>query len=495
MTSQQGMTEAEVLRHYREIDDIGSVLSVLYWDMESKMPTGGAELRGRQIGALSALAHRMESDPAYVAGALGLDPQTPNGRILQRRILNSICVDESFVKRRSETQVRCQQRWKEARKARDFSMVQGPLQELIDLEREWVRRLKAHPQATAFRDLTPFEICLGNFERGLPQARVEQLLSRLGPELKTRIPQILKRQPPRNEATLARDLQPLAMPLPAQKTLLEKVVGDLGFNFHHGRMDESAHPFCGGHPVDTRITTRYVAGDFTNALSSATHECGHALYEQGLPKDLLGTPAGTAASYGVHESQSRFLENQIGRSRGFCRYLSGVTGVDADLLFRHANEVRPTLIRVDADEVTYNLHILIRFDIERRLINGEIDAVQIPALWNAGYADLLGLEVPHDGDGCLQDVHWYSGSFGYFATYTLGNLLAAELFADFASLYPDWEERVARGDFAFVKAFLAERVHHQAALGDSPTTMKRALGGREVSTEAFLRYVDRKYLG
>lgn len=489
------MQDAEqfVLERYREISLLESASGVLQWDMETVMPPEGSPLRGQQLGALASVVHQKETAPDYVDAALKLENSVHAPR-LRRKILSTICVDAAFVAKLSEAQVRCQQEWKIARKERNFAKVKASLRELVELQREWARRYKAHPiSGPAVASLTPFEVAFEPFEPGFGQARLESLFGKLGPELSRRIPEIVQRQKALRAVDSATHAS-LTMPLAEQEKLCRRITEALGFSFERGRLDRSAHPFCGGSPEDTRITVRYLESDFTNAVSSLTHETGHALYEQGLPKELLHTPAGVAASYGVHESQSRFVENQIGRSMAFCEYLGRLTDRSPDILYSHLNRVEPSLIRVDADEVTYNLHILIRLDIERRLLNGELEVDDIPRVWNENYRKFLGVEVPHDGDGCMQDVHWYGGAFGYFATYAIGNLLAAALFGAFRSQHPDWEKRVAAGEFAFVRDFLRDRVHRHASLRDSPGTIRQALGGQELSVDPFLRYVDEKYL-
>lgn len=479
--------ESFVLERYRDISHLNSILGVLYWDMESHMPPNSTDLRGRQIGLLSSLIHERQSDPAFVKAALELK-DSKYAPPLRREILNKICVDADFVEKQSQAQVHCQARWKDARKAKEFSLVRSELQGLVDLQREWARRYKANPLAQA-GSLSAFEIHFDSYEPGFGQTRLQALLDKLGPELSRRVKEIVQKRSHRPTGTPAE----LSMPELEQQALCHRVAQDIGFDFKRGRIDKSAHPFCGGHSEDTRITTRYQESDFTNALSSIMHEGGHALYEQGIPSELFHTPIGVAASLGVHESQSRFMENQIGRSRAFCEYLGRITNRSPETLFSHLNQVKTSLIRVDADEVTYNLHILVRFDLERRLINGEIEVADLPRLWNEGYKKLLNLDVPHDGDGVLQDVHWYGGAFGYFATYTLGNLIAAALFADFQKQHPNWETLVSQGEFGFVKDFLRNRVHRHAALHDSPTTIRLALGGQDLSVEPFLHYIDQKY--
>jgi carboxypeptidase Taq len=279
-----------------------------------------------------------------------------------------------------------------------------------------------------------------------------------------------------------------------QRKLVAEISKALGFDFERGRLDTSVHPFCGGSPDDVRMTTRYSEDDFTESLYGVIHETGHAIYEQNLPPETRYTPCGVAASFGVHESQSRFMENQIGRPRASMRFLSKKTGLDPDLLYEQLNRVERSYIRTEADELTYNLHILLRTELEEALIEREIQVKDLPERWRERFKNYFGLEIPNDSLGVLQDVHWYGGTFGYFPSYSLGNLLAAELFSDFRKAEPDWESHVEKGDFATITRFLRERVHSRAAFENSPETMRTALKGRELGAQAFLSYLKEKFL-
>lgn len=479
-----------VLSHYRELALIESFGSLLSWDMETYMPPGAAEFRGAQMSTAAALVHARETDATFTQKALALPATSPHAHPLKRRLVNALCVDATWVSKMVSAQVKCQDIWKKARKERNFAMVLPALTELIELQRDWAERYRAHPSANpALRSRTLYDVCLNYFEPGFPSDELAQLLTKLGDSLKTRIPNYVatSKSQPRG------DVASLAMPIPEQEEFLKKVAAALGFDFAHGRLDRSTHPFCGGSPQDTRITVRYDANDLTNALSSLVHETGHALYEQGLPKEWSLTPAGTAASFGIHESQSRFMENQIGRSHAFSEWIASLTGRDATAIYAKLNDVKPSLIRVDADEATYNLHIVLRSEIERELINGSLAPKDIPERWNAAYEKYLGIRPPHDGDGCLQDIHWFGGAFGYFPTYTLGNLIAAQLFDALKKERSGWEAEVKKGDFTGIVGFLRNRVHKLGGQHDSPGTLKLALNGQPLGVESFLAYLDGKY--
>jgi len=272
----------------------------------------------------------------------------------------------------------------------------------------------------------------------------------------------------------------------------------MGFDYRRGRLDTSLHPFCSGTGDDVRLTMRFLATDPLSALFAAIHEAGHGLYEQGLPAAARGTALGRHAGMAVHESQSRLWENFVGRSLGFWRYFAprlgavGAAAATPEDIYRTVNQVRPTLIRVEADDVTYNLHIILRFQLEQRLFAGTLAVADLPAAWKARSRELLGLEPPSDREGVLQDVHWSGGAFGYFPSYCLGNMIAAQLWEQLLGLRPALEEDFARGDFAWLLAWLRTHVHAAARRHD-PLTLVRRLTGRELSPQPLLRYLNNKY--
>jgi carboxypeptidase Taq len=485
------LNRESLLERYREINDLKSISGVLGWDQETYMPEGSVDLRSRQLALQAKLVHEAETSKDYVDAVLGgAFSQIPGFWRLKRDVLFSTAVDAELASKMAHASVQTQEAWKKARPAKNFSLVAPYLKESLNLSREWARRLQAHSATPAeLKTLSPYGLMLEMYEPGLRVEKLTPLMQTLGEGLKKLLPRALKNTRPLSAAEQAQ----LAMPLAEQEKLCLRVARDLGFDFSRGRLDRSAHPFCGGSPEDTRITVRYDEKDFLNALMSVMHETGHALYEQGLPADLIKTPAGCAASLGVHESQSRFIENVVGRSEAFARYLGGITGRDPKVLLQSLRHVERGLIRVDADEMTYNLHVFVRFDLERRLLEGSLSVEQLPQEWNRLYAEFVGLTPPDDGVGVLQDVHWYGGAFGYFVTYTLGNMLAAALSENYFKECPQWESQVERGEFKDTVEFLRKRVHRRAGLEDGPSTMKSALNGQELSPEKLLKYLETRY--
>jgi carboxypeptidase Taq len=291
-------------------------------------------------------------------------------------------------------------------------------------------------------------------------------------------------------------------PVADQEAFLREVVAALGFDRARGRIDVAVHPFCGGHPDDCRITTRYKVDDPLDSLSGAMHETGHALYEQGLPAVWRDTPLGHAAGMAAHESQSRLWENQVGRSRAFwqywepryrARFPQQLRDVDSEALYRALNRVALTPIRVDADEVTYNLHIMLRFELERRLFSGDLAPADLPAAWNSLSAEILGFTPPSNRVGCLQDVHWSGGAFGYFPSYCLGNLFAAQLWYAVRDALPDLDKHIAAGDNAPLLAWLRANIHCHGRRYTS-RELVRVVTGAELSPAPLVRYLRERYL-
>jgi carboxypeptidase Taq len=488
------MTEAEILAEYQKIATIGSISGLLAWDQESLMPEGGIGLRQDQLALLSTIAHQRMTAATFVDSVLASSSSSPHMSRLKEDVAKQRALSPAFVERLSRAQVECTEIWKKARAAKNFEMVRPYLANLILLHRE---RLAAFRKDSIlgprYSSLSDYEVLLGEYDPGLKASTVRRLLEEVAKGLQERIPRILEKQTPRLAARAA-VLEKRKMPVEQQRKLLVPVLEALGFDRKHGRIDESTHPFCGGSEDDVRMTTRYREDDFTDSLSGAIHECGHALYEQGLPRETLRTPCGRTDSFGIHESQSRLYENFVGRSKPFFEFVAKLTDRrpdDLDLIF---NWVELSSIRVDADEVTYNLHIVLRMELEEKLINGELAVENLPQAWRTRFAELFGYELADDAEGCLQDIHWYGGAFGYFPSYALGNLLSAELFAEYEKIDLNWSEKAAKGDFKRLLEFLRERVHAQACFEDTPSRIRKMLGGRDFEAKAFLDYVDRKYL-
>ncbi|MEM8836103.1 MAG: carboxypeptidase M32 [Planctomycetota bacterium] len=454
--------------HLRETALLHATESTLAWDQETMMPRKGSAMRADQLAQLATMVHarRTSNELADLLSecehddALTSDPRaSANLREVRRELDRESRLPAELVTEISRTSALGMEAWKEARAKQDFSLFEPWLQKTFDLARRKAECLKTddHPEL--------YDALMDGFEPGMTSARTEEVFA----PLREFTVNLLKDVRGRAQV----DATPAIIELPIDKQIdfTTKVLEAIGYDFDAGRMDPSTHPFCEGlGPGDTRITNRYRADGWTDALSSGMHEGGHALYEQGLPKaDFFGQPIASAISLGIHESQSRLWENQVGRSRPFwgwaleqAKQVFGagtLGGVSAEALYKAANMIEPNFIRVESDELTYNLHIMLRFDFERALIDERLKVGDLPGEWNARIKNDLGLDVPNDAKGCLQDIHWSMGAVGYFATYTFGNIYAAQLWATMGEALPTRDEQMVRGEFGQILAWLRTNVH------------------------------------
>ena len=474
--------------------------SILHWDTSVMMPPAAAPARGEQMAALAAVAHAVLTDPATGdeldaaerEAARLAEEDRANLALMRRKHRRATALPPDLVAAMARATSACEAAWREARRASDFPAVAGLLAEVVRLVREQAAALSA---ATG---LAPYDALLDGFQPGLTDARVAEVFGPLQAMLAGVLPAALARQ------DAAPPPLPLAGPFPvaAQRALCRMLAERAGLDFAAARLDESTHPFCGGTPTDIRITTRYDESDPTQAILGVLHECGHALYEAHLPKAFARNPLGEAAGMAVHESQSLIIEMQASRSDAFLSWLgprmAEAFGGDPSPyapgnLARLWRRVRPGLIRVEADEVTYPAHIVLRWRLERALVSGDLAVADLPGAWNEGMRDLLGLDVPDDRRGCLQDIHWYDGAFGYFPSYTLGAMAAAQLFQAASAERPEITAALGEGSFAPLVAWLAERVHAHGAAHGLDGLLERATG-RGLDPAAFERHLRARYL-
>ena len=485
---------------FHRINALREAAGVLLWDMSTLMPTGGAEARTEQLAALDVTSHELLSDPAMAelfAAAAGdgaaLDPwQAANLREMRRDWRHATALDGDLVAALARANRRAEMAWREARPAADFAAVLPALEESLALVRQ-----SAQAKAEAF-GCTPYDALLDEYEPGASAAHINALFDALAAFLPGFLGEVLERQAGRPAPLVPEG----AFPIARQEALARKLMQAVGFDFEHGRLDVSAHPFCGGVPDDVRITTRYDEGDFAKALMGVLHETGHALYERGLPAKWRLQPVGAARGMAFHESQSLLVEMQACRSPAFIGFMAPLAreafGADgpawqADNLLALATRVKPDFIRVDADEVTYPAHIILRSRLEQAMIAGDLVPKDLPGAFNEAMEELLGLTPPDDGIGCLQDIHWYDGLFGYFPTYTLGAMTAAQFFAAATAARPEIPEAIGRGDFRPLMTWLAEHVHAKGSLLDGPALMVEATG-KELDPEVFKGHLRRRYL-
>jgi carboxypeptidase Taq len=380
--------------------------------------------------------------------------------------------------------------WQEARNASDFEMFRPWLEKNISLAR---RAAECYGWAP---DEEPWDALAEGYEAGMRASEVEAVFTPLRDTLQRLVAEL--QSGPRKPASA---FASVVLPIERQKAFVRDVAEAMGFDFGRGRIDISAHPFCSGTSTgDVRLTTRYRDDGFADSLAATMHEAGHGLYEQGLPATHEGTPLARAASLGIHESQSRMWENFVGRSESFWAWCgprvrdafgAPVAALSDRDMFEAMNAVEPSLIRVEADEATYNLHIMVRFEMERALMSGEMNAADVPIEWNRRYKEYLGVDVPDDARGCMQDTHWSGASFGYFPTYTLGNLYAAQIFEKARDDVPDMDAAFAKGDFSGLKTWLNENLHVHGARY-RPAELCERITGKPVSPEPLLRHLEGK---
>ncbi len=484
---------------WARISRLGQTLALLQWDMETCMPPGGVRGRTEQMGLIAGVVHRWLTEPETGALIEGAEDETSGHpydsdeagmvRAARRAYDQKVKIPESLVERLTRATARANGIWIRAREESDFAAFAPVLAEIVDMNREMARCLGGGER--------PYDALLDIYEPGLATETVDGLFG----ELRKRLIPLSERLGAARFET-PRYLTGKTFDTARQEEFGLMVLRDMGYDFNRGRQDRSAHPFTTSFgPWDVRITTRFSEDDPLSALFSSIHEGGHALYEQGLPLEHADTPLCEAVSLGVHESQSRLWENIVGRSRGFwehylpefARLFPDALGeADIDSFHRAVNAVRPGLIRVEADEVTYNLHVFVRYELEKELIEGSLSTADIPRAWNELYARYLGITPARDDVGCLQDIHWAHGAFGYFPTYTIGNLLSAQLYAAARNDLPDLEGDIASGTFSALLAWLRDKVHRHGTRY-TPGELALHAAGAPISAGPFMDYLEKKY--
>lgn len=498
------MTES-VTSAYRQLESrfgrrsaILESAGVLEWDFSAMMPEGGAEARSRQIVALQRVAHDMLTDPAVAdlldsAGTEQLDDwQTANLRRMRSIYVSETAAPAELVEAHAKACKDCEMVWRRARPASDFASLIPSQRVVLDLTRQ-IADARAETLACG-----RYDALLDGYDPGMTGARIDSIFEPYAAALPALLEGALAHQAARPDPVMP------AGPFPTdrQRALGEELMRALGFDFSHGRLDVSLHPFCGGVPDDVRITTRYDEADFTTGLMGVLHETGHAMYERGLPSAWRGQPVGATHSMALHESQSLLIEMQVCRSPAFLGFAAGrmraAFGGDgdawsADNLSRLSTRVEPDFIRVDADEITYPAHVILRYRLETALLSGDLALPDLPGAWADGLVALLGIAPPDDRRGCLQDIHWSIGLFGYFPTYTLGAMTAAQLFDAAVKADPSIPEEIARGDFAALMTWLRTHVHGHGSRFSTDEVLTRATG-HALDPSFFMTHLRRRYL-
>lgn len=494
----------KLLEKSKEMAVLGSAVAILYWDMETKMPPRAVELKGQQLAMLQKMGHQMLVDPE---NGKTLDAIQKHGKYdslsqLEKRnvYLSRKAYDEATVipeelvvdiAKQSTVGVNV---WKKAKAARDWGMFKPELEKMKALKEREAELLMEVKGAK-----TPYDALIDSFE---PKMTADNI-TRVFDDMKKGLMKVMDRVKAQEKPDTGFLERPV--PVSVQEKIGENLAAFIGYDIESdeagGRIDTTEHPFTTGYYTDVRITTHYHEERFESSIFSVLHEGGHALYEQGLPMDWMYQPVGTSASYGIHESMSRFIENMVGKSPEFWTYylpvMKEITGdtfsdVSYDEMLRAVNYVTPSKIRIEADEVTYGLHIVIRFEIERDLFSGKLSVDELPQAWNQKYMDYLGVEIENDSEGVMQDTHWAGGSFGYFPSYALGNIYDGVWLTKLNKDLPGWRQQIKTGSFKETKKWLTDNVYGYGNLYD-PEDLVKEVTGKGLEVKPFIDYLDDKF--
>jgi carboxypeptidase Taq len=495
----------KLMERTKELTILQSVESIMDWDMETMMPPKAINLRSQQLSLLSIMDHKMSTDPetGKLLKTIVRHPQRDRLTALQRRNVYLIKkrydeqtkLPEKLVAETAKQEAIAIDVWKKAKKTKNFQMFRPELEKVLELKKEAAEILQK-----VKRTKTPYEALIDIYEPKMTTNEINKIFG----ELKTGLVSLLKKcenAPKQPDVSIVERRIPIEAQRKISKALADFVGYDVTSKMAGGRIDETEHPFTTGYYDDVRITTHFFENDFTSSLFSVLHEAGHALYDQDLPKEWMYQPVGSSTSMGLHESQSRTVENIIGRSREFWTYflpkLKHIAGKEVSNLkldpFVHAiNQVKPSKIRVEADEVTYCIHIIIRFNLERDLFANKVTVKELPEVWNQSYREYLGVKIENDSEGTMQDTHWAAGSFGYFPSYALGNIYSGQIVQAMETALPNWRTQLAKGNFKTVKRWLVDNIHSEGNLYDAPDLIKK-ISGKKLSVKPYLNYLNEKY--
>jgi len=495
----------KLLAKAKDLYTIRSARSIMEWDMETKMPPRGIGLRSQQLAMLNQIEHKISTDPEIgtLLEKIEKHPdcktlnkfQKRNVHLIRKNYEEQTKLPEKLVSETARQQAIAIDVWKKAKAAKNFSMFKSDLKKLYDLKKQ-AADILMKVKNTA----TPYDALIDIYEPKM----TSDLIAKIFGELKTSLISIVKKcetAPKQPNPSILRRKVPIDTQREISKSLAKFVEYDVESSNAGGRIDETEHPFTDGYFDDVRITTHYYEENFVSSLFSILHESGHAIYNQNLNHEWMYQPIGEGCSYGFHESQSRFIENIVGRSREFWVYYlpklkalmgNALSDVNLNDFVYAINQVRPSKIRVEADEVTYCLHIIIRFEIERDLFADKVTIAELPEIWNQKYMEYLGLKIENDSEGVMQDTHWASGYFGYFPSYTLGNIYSGQTLYAMEKDMPSWRDQLAKGNFHNVKKWLTKNVYSHGNLFD-PTDLLKKITGEKINAKHYVDYLDAKY--
>ncbi|KAG0295323.1 hypothetical protein BGZ96_011995 [Linnemannia gamsii] len=522
----------QLIIHLKDLTHLNGISGILRWDQEVMMPKKAAGVRATQLSTLAGVKHEKKTSPVLGAlldelkrrrnsGELSavLNPyELANIRLAQQDYKEETVLPSEIVKAIAALNSKAVVAWVEARKESDFSKFAPYLEDQVKILRQKVTYMihggvceearKINEKARTSLGLTEadecykgyYQVLLDGFEPGFKDDCLQALFSDLKEHLVPLIAKIQAKNFQHDNSYIAADFD-----VKQQTEFTHRISKHIGFDTDAGRLDVSTHPFTGGaHPTDVRMTTRYTVDNFKEGITATVHETGHSLYEQGRSKEHRDTPVSRALSLGVHESQSLLWERMVMLSKPFWTYAlpllkeqfsdhQNLQDITVDQFYNAFNRVKPGFIRFQADEVTYPMHIILRYEIEKALIEGDIQVTDVPALWNAKVKEYLGLEVPEDSVGCLQDIHWSSAAIGYFPTYTLGSIYAVQIFGAAKQAIPGLEEHLAKGEFHVLKEWLNKNVHEQGSLRESGDDLVFGLTGKHLDSSLYVKYLTDKY--
>ena len=489
----------------KDLSIFQSTESIVNWDMETMMPPKAIKLRSQQLALLSRIEHKMSTDPEIETLLKEIvrhpeydkldDVQKRNVYLIKKQYDEQTKLPEELVAEIAKQQAITVDVWKKAKAARNFSMFKPELEKLVELKKK-AAEILMEVKETA----TSYDALIDIFEPKMTAKTITKVFDGLREGLVSLLRKC-ESAPKKPDISVLKRKVPIDTQRKISKALAEFVGYDIASKEAGGRIDETEHPFTTGYYDDVRITTHYHENYFASSMFSVLHEAGHAIYEQNLNREWIFQPVGTACSSGFHESQSRFVENIIGRSHEFWVYflpkLKQIAGnilsdVDLETFVRAVNQVKPSKIRVEADEVTYCLHVIIRFNIERDLFAGKIMVKELPEIWNQSYTDYLDVKIENDSEGVMQDTHWASGLYGYFPSYALGNIYSGQILAIMEKDLPKWRKQVEKGIFSPVKNWLIKNVHSYGDLYDPPELIRK-ITGKELNVKPYLNYLNEKY--
>ncbi len=494
-----------LLNRVKDIIVLSSASSIIQWDMETMMPPKAVEQRSQQLALLSRISHKMSAAPEIgkLLNSILKNPQHDtlsevekrNVHLIKKSYEEQTALPEKLVAETAKQQAITVNTWKIAKKEKNFAKLKPELEKLVALNKQ-AAQILMQVKKTA----TPYDALLDQYEPKMTANAISTTFINLRQGLKTLLEKIQNSQNHPDSNILRINIS-----VEKQRKISQALMQALGYDITSsvagGRLDETEHPFTNGYYDDVRITTHYHPNNYASSIFSVLHETGHAIYEQNLNPDWKYQPAGTSCSYGIHESQSRLYENIIGRSKEFWTYMlpklkrisePALADVSLSQFFHAINKVEPSKIRIEADEVSYNLHVIIRFQIEEGLFADKIRVSELPEIWNQKYKDQLGVEIENDSEGVMQDTHWSSGYYGYFPTYALGNIYSGQLLAALSNEIQDWRSQIVQGKLEDIRVWLTKNVHGQGDLYD-PAELLKKVTGKELEAEPYLKYLREKY--